>query len=165
MKIVDTTHQDPYWPIEEVLNMVDEKLLPSPRQVIKRLKLQGDNPKRVRLFSSIHNYYDYYISFIKNNERVYVKLALFPYKLGLITEHIEFLIKEGHIEWEGRHTIFKCGDKNVYALPQRYVDDENEVKFNKRTSRFSNMGHLTVEAMPPEISNIDLDKYSNQFPD
>ncbi|GAC32308.1 hypothetical protein [Paraglaciecola polaris] len=81
MKIVDTTHQNPDWPIEEILNMVDEKLLPSPRQMIKRLKLQGDNPKRVRLFSSIHNYYDYYISFMKNNERVYVKLALFPYKL------------------------------------------------------------------------------------
>lgn len=122
---------------------VAEKLLMSPKQFYRRIKLESGNLERVQLLSDIDEYYAFYITYLKNDKRFYVRLGLRPWKLGFITDIVEQMISNGHFEYEGDFMEFIYKGKAIKALPQKYVSSESETGWNKERNRFLIFGHYT----------------------
>tara|TARA_B110000211_G_scaffold136954_1_gene156687 strand:- start:581 stop:1036 length:456 start_codon:yes stop_codon:yes gene_type:complete len=121
---------------------IDKSQLMTPRQFERRIKLKDDDPSKIQLLSDIDEYYAFYITYLKNDKRLYVRLGLKPFKLGCITDIAEQMISNGHFEYEGGFRDFTYKSKPIKALPQKYVND-SEAKWNKNKNRFLIFGHYT----------------------
>ena len=122
---------------------VDKKLLITPKQFERRVKLSPDHPDYVQILSDADEYYAFYMSYLKKGQRVYVKLGLRPFELGAITDIFEFMVAQGRFEYQGHFEKFEYRGKPVLALPQTYVTDDKAAESNRGKNRFTLFGHYT----------------------